>query len=407
MDVTTLVWIDATGFHYSDFPSFLTFVQTSYTNIYGSDTYLGADSMDGQWTTILAQALYDTAALGASAYASFTTATAQGVGLSKAVKLIGLDREVPTNSSVILTIIGTAGTTITNGIAVDILNQQWLLPTTVVVPTGGSINVTATAQNQGAVAAAANTVNGIFTPTLGWQTVNNAAAATIGEPVEEDGTLRARAAVSTANPSLTVLEGTYGSIANVTGVENVAVWENPGNTNDGNSQIPHSIFAVVQGGTLAAVAQAIQIHKTPGTTPWSGGGAISGNRQSQVVTDSKGVPITIGFYSPPDPAEIGVQVSLTTGTGWTTAFETVIAAQIAAIINDLGIGAGQQFGGFVRIIPLYAGVYVPNYVPSMYTVNGIEIQINSSGFVTSDIAINFTQLPSCSATPGVDVVFSV
>lgn len=402
--VASLAYIDSTGYHTADYPTFLAFVQQSYQGIYGSDVYLGADSMDGQWTAILAQALYDTAQLGQGVYNSFSPVSAQGTGLSRNVKINGLKRGIPTNSTVDLTIIGVTGTIITNGIAVDILNQQWVLPSPVSIPFSGTITVTATAQDPGAIQAEVNTITGIFTPTQGWQTVNNADAATPGAPVETDGQLRARQAVSTANPSLTVLEGTYGAVANVSGVEYTAVWENPAATSDANSQPSHSILVVASGGTIPDIAQAIQIHKTPGTYPWSGP-TYGGSNQSQVVYDSHGVPITIGFFQPPEPAEIGVQVTLTPGTGWTTDFETTIAAQVSAFINALGIGAGAQFGGFVRIIPLYSQVYVPNYVPTMYTITSIEIQINAGGFSSSDIAINFVQLPQTSPTVGVDVVF--
>lgn len=404
MDVTTLVYIDAAGYHFADYPTFLAFVQNAYIGIYGDDTYLGADSMDGQWTAILAQALYDTASLGAAIYNSFSPVSAQGVGLSRVVKINGLERDIPSNSSVALTIVGVAGTTITNGIAADILSQNWVLPVTVTIPSGGSITVTAIAQAQGAITAATNTITTIFTPTVGWQTVTNAAPATPGNPVETDGQLRARQAVSTANPSLTVLEGTYGAVANVSGVTQTAVWENFTSVLDANSQVAHSILVVVNGGDLTEVAQAIQIHKTPGTNPWSGPTA-SGHNQSQVVYDSEGMPVQIGFFQPPLAAEIGVQVTLTPGTGWTTDFETVIAAQIAAYINGLGIGTGSQFNGSVRLIPLYSFVYVPNYNPSMYVIDGIEIQVNSGGFGTSDIPINFVESPTCSPVVGTDVVF--
>lgn len=404
MDVSTLVYIDTTGYHYADYPTFLIWVQQQYQSIYGADVYLGADSMDGQWTAIFAKAIYDTAALGAADYASFSPATGQGTGLSKAVKINGLTRDVPTYSTVILTVVGIAGTTIVNGIAIDTLNQQWTLPTTVVIPSGGTINVTATAAVQGAINAVTNSVTGIFTPTLGWQTVNNAAAATPGSPIETDAQLRARQAVSTANPSLTVLEGTYGAVANVPDVTAVAVWENFTGSNDANSQLGHSIFVVVEGGDLNAVAEAIQIHKTPGTNPWSGPSAM-GHNQSVIVYDSRGMPVTIGFFQPAENATIGVQVSLTTGTAWTTDFETIIAAQVAAYINSLGIGAGSQFSGFISIIPLYAQVYVPGYTPNMYVISSVEIQKNSGGFSSSDITIGFTELPNCSAVPAVDVVF--
>lgn len=406
MTVADLVSIDSTGYHYADYPTFLAFVQDQYRQIYGADIYLGADSMDGQWTAILAQMLYDVATLGNSTYNSFSPSGAQGVGLSRVVKINGLERDIPTNSTCPVAIGGNAGTTITNGIAVDTLNQQWALPASVTIPFGGSITVTATAVDIGAINAAEDTITGIFTPTLGWQTANNAVAATPGAPVEQDGQLRTRQTVSTANPSKTVLEGTYGAVANTPGVQYTEVWENFTGSNDGNGQIAHSILVVVDGGNLTDVAQEIQIHKTPGTDPWSGPTHM-GHNQSQVVFDSRGMPVTIGFFQPPLTALIGVQISLTPGSGWTTDFETTIAAQVAAYINALGIGAGSQFDGFVRVIPLYSLVFVPNYVPTMYTVNSIEIQINGGGFGSSDIAIDYVSLPSCSVTPGVDIVFSV
>ena len=405
MAISDLVYIDATGYHFPDYPTILNYIQTGYQGIYGSDIVITPDSQDGQFLAFIAQAIFDAASFGSSTYNSFSPVTAQGVGLSRNVKINGLNRENPTFSTAILTIVGVAGTVITKGIAQDTLQQNWVLPSPTTIPMGGSINVTATAQTVGAINAAANTITTIFTPTLGWQTVNNAAAAaTPGAPIEEDGTLRARQIKSTANPSLTVLEGTYGAVANVAGVTNAAVWENDTGSDDANSQPAHSILVVVEGGTLSDIGQAIQIHKTPGTYPWSGP-TNAGHNQSEIVYDSRGMPITIGFFQPPLAAEIGVQVTLTPGVGWTTDFETTIAAQISAYINSLGIGAGAQNGGYVRLIPLYSLCYVPSYVPTMYVIDSIEIQINAGGFGSSNIPISYVQLPSCSATPGVDVVF--
>ena len=125
MAVTDLVYIDSTGYHFADYPSFLAYLTAQYQNIYGADVYLGSDSQDGQWLGIVAQALYDSAAYGASIYNSFSPSTAQGVGLSRNVKINGLRRQSATNSTVELTIGGTAFTTITNGSAIDSLQQIW------------------------------------------------------------------------------------------------------------------------------------------------------------------------------------------------------------------------------------------------------------------------------------------
>jgi uncharacterized phage protein gp47/JayE len=291
MDVTDLVWIDSAGYHFEDFPSFLSYLTTSYENIYGDDVYLGSDSQDGQWLGIIAQALYDTAALGASIYNSFSPSTAQGVGLSRVVKINGLRRQSATNSTVELAIGGTAFTNILNGIAIDELNQQWALPASVTIPMAGTITVTATAVVAGAVAALPSTINSIYTPTQGWQTVSNAAAATVGTAAETDAALRNRQATSTQIPAQTVFDATIGAVANLSGVIDVAPYENDTDSTNANGLPPHSISLVVQGGVDTEVAQTILDYKTPGTNTYG--------TTSIPLTDPKGYPRCCEFNRKP------------------------------------------------------------------------------------------------------------
>lgn len=396
MNVSTLVWIDATGYHYADYPTFLSWVQSQYQAIYGADIYLGADSMDGQWTAILAQALFDTAALGAQTYNSFSPATAQGVGLSRVVKINGISRDIPTNSSVVVTIVGVAGTVITNGIAIDTVSQQWLLPASVTIPGGGSIDVTATAQNQGAVAAAANTVTGIFTPTLGWQTVNNASSASPGSAVETDAQLRQRQALSTSIPAQTVIQATTSALANLVGVTQVAPYENTTGTTDGNGLPPHSVCFVVEGGSISDITNTIGLYKTPGTNTYASGT----NAQNETYDDPAGLPVPINFYNPAIPATIDVNITITPLTSsWSTAFETPIGVAISALIQGFGIGANI----------LYTQVFVAAYnaapVPGSYYVVSVAIQKNSGGYSSANIQLLFNEIPVCD--PVANVHFTI
>lgn len=402
MNVSDLVYIDSTGYHYADYPTFLSWVQSQYQAIYGSDIYLGADSMDGQWTAILAQALYDTAALGAQTYNSFSPVTAQGVGLSRVVKINGISRNVPTNSTVVLTIVGVAGTVITNGIASDSLSQQWLLPATVTIPSGGSIDVTATAQNQGAVNAAANTVTGIFTPTLGWQTVNNAAAAIPGSAVETDAALRIRQAQSTSIPALTVLQATVSALANLAGVTAVRAYENVTESTDGNGLPAHSVCFVVEGGSITDITNTIGFYKTPGTDTYASGT----NARNETYSDPAGLPVPINFYNPAISATIGVQITITPLTSaWDTSFEAPIAQAVAALVESYGIGGTilyTQLIGVVYSAPEYNGV-LP--IQGSFYVVSIQINKNGGSFSSANIALDFNEIPSCD--PTTDVTFTI
>ncbi len=387
-DISTLVYIDATGYHYPDYPTLLSWVQSQYQTIYGADVYLAADSQDGQLLAIWAKALYDTAALGASAYNSFSPVTAQGLGLSRLVKINGLTRKIPSFSTVVLTIVGTAGTVISNGIAADVLGQKWTLPLTVTIPGGGTITVTATAALVGFINADVATVTTIFTPTGGWQTVNNIAAATPGAAIESDAALRLRQAVSVANPSLTVFQGTLGAVANVPGVTKVSNgYENPTGSTDVNGIPAHSISVVVAGGADADVAQAIQVHKTPGC-------GTAGDTDV-LVYDSHGMPIHIKFARAV-VATILVRITLSAGIGWTTDFETPIAAAVSAVVN-----AGN-IGDTVLFTKLYAPAYL-NGAPQglTYTVATIELKKNAGAYAVANVALNYNEEAVCDPVTGV------
>jgi len=333
-NISDLVYIDSTGYHYASYPEFLAWITDSYKSIYGADVYLEADSQDGQFLAILAQGFYDTAALGASVYNSFSPVTAQGVGLSRVVKINGIDRSSASYSTVTLTIVGTADTVITNGVAQDTLEQNWLLPETVTIPISGTIDVIAVAQNIGFVTAEANTVTTIFTPTLGWQTVNNAAAATPGAAIETDAALRRRQILSTSIPAQTVFEASLGRVGSVEGVTKVYGWENPTGTTDSIDMPPHSINFTVVGGDGTDIANAIVSGKTPGTNPVGNTGPIT-------VYDDQGMPLDI-YYSEAVTATIEVVVTGTQGVGWSTDFETDIKQAVADYINALPIGSSIQ-----------------------------------------------------------------
>lgn len=203
-------------------------------------------------------------------------------------------------------LVGQAGATITNGAAKDANGVKWMLPATVTIPPSGTITVTATCATIGDISARAGTITQIATPALGWQSVTNPADAAEGAPVEKDAELRRRQTVSTALPSLTVLDGIIGAVANVTGVTRYVAYENDTGATDANGIPSHSISLVVEGGDATVIANAIAAKKTPGSGTY-GTTAI-------VVTDIYGRPIAINFFRP-TPAPIAATVAIKALTG--------------------------------------------------------------------------------------------
>ena len=375
--INNLVNISSAGYYVSDYPSFLAAITEQYQGIYGSDVYLGADSQDGQWLAIQAQAFYDTAQLGASVYNSFSPLTAQGVGLSRIVKINGLTRMPAAYSTVTLTVTGTVGLVITNGIAQDTLQQLWLLPSTVTIGSGGTATCLAVAATIGAVAAAETTITTIYTPTFGWTAVTNASPATPGVNVESDAALRIRQSISTGIPAQTPFESQIGRVGNVPGVESVFGWENYTDIEQSGTDVPPNsiciaVVAPTDTTTQYNIAAAIFSGKTPGC-------GLAGNLEDAItVYDSQGVPNAIQFVNAVQTT-IWVAITYSALNGWSsTTTIPLIQNAVAQYLNALPIGAE---------------IFASNlYAPALLLGTP-----QAGTFVISNIVIGKTDMPSSSS----------
>ncbi|MBN3822361.1 hypothetical protein G3O00_01855 [Burkholderia sp. Ac-20384] len=334
MTITTIApTIDANGISAPTYADIFAWLQTQYRAIYGADVYLDPDSQDGQLLGVFARALNDVNSSAVAIYNSYSPSSAQGAALSSNVKINGIRRQVASFSTADLTLVGQAGTTITNGAAKDANDVKWMLPVTVVIPPSGQITVTATCANIGAVTARSGAINQISTPTRGWQTVTNSSDAATGAPVEMDAALRQRQTVSTALPSLTVLDGIIGAVANTAGVTRYAMYENDKRVSDANGIPGNSISLVVEGGDAIAIAHAIATKKTPGADTYG--------TTSETILNRYGRPVTISFFRPTD-APISVAVSIKPLSGYTEAIGASVQSAIAAYIEGVAIGGGAS-----------------------------------------------------------------
>ncbi|EOT3440783.1 baseplate J/gp47 family protein, partial [Escherichia coli] len=203
--------VTAQGISAPDYQTILDTLTSYFRQIYGSDAYLEPDSKDGQMVALVALAVHDANNTAIEIYNSFSPTTAQAAALSSNVKINGITRKVATNSTADLLLTGTAGTTITNGSARDKNGIIWNFPASVAIGVDGTVLVTATCANSGSVAAMAGTITTINTPTRGWVSVTNPAAATVGTPAETDAELRIRQSQSVALPSITPFEALDGA----------------------------------------------------------------------------------------------------------------------------------------------------------------------------------------------------
>ena len=299
------------------------------------------------------------------------------------MKINGIARKGATNSTVDLLLTGTAGTSITNGTVKDTNNVIWRLPASVVVEVDGSATITATCSNSGAVAALAGTITTINTPTRGWTSVTNPAAATVGTPAETDAELRIRQGQSVALPSITPFEGVDGAIANVAGVTRHKLYENDTGATDSNGLPPHSISAIVDGGDVTDIAQTIRGNKGQGTATY---GATS-----VTVPDTYGNPHVISFSRSTDVPIYG-HITLKAFAGYTSQIGAQIQQAVADYVNGLTIGDSVLLSRIYS--PANLGV-VSGGNARYYDITELLIGKSSGSVAAENIVIAYNESASC------------
>lgn len=372
--------IDSTGITAPSYADIFASLQASYRLIYGADTDLDSDTQDGEWLGVIAQAIFDTNSQTIACYQNQSPATAQGAGLASNVKINGLTKEIASNSTADILLVGVAGTAVLNGLVSDGTNQ-WALPSSVTIPTGGQITVTATCQTLGAISAPAGTINQIVNPQRNWQTAVSSTDAAVGAPVETDSALRMRQSLSTALPAQTIIEGIYGALANLAGVQQLKIYENDQGFTDGNGIPGHMIAVVIEGGDAMAIANAIALKKDPGCGTFGS--------TSELVIDSAGMPNTIRF-SVPTQVPIDIYMTINPYNGYTSSTGTTIQDQLSDYITGLGINGTD---GFVFNAKLYSPANDTGSVQNTYNIVSMTARRDSNAFGTTDIPIAFNELP--------------
>jgi uncharacterized phage protein gp47/JayE len=387
----TAALISSTGISAPSFAAILTYLQGQYGSIFGSDAVLTPDTQDGQLLGVICQAISDANSAAINCYQSFSPLTAQGTALSVNVAINGIQRQQASYSTAPVELVGVAYTVIPNGVITDQNGNNWSLPSSVTIGSGGTVSTTATCQTLGAITAPEGTITVIGTPTLGWQSVTNTAAASAGQPVQTDAQLRQLQAASTTLPSLGVMDGIVGAIWNVPGVTAVASYTNPTSTTNADGLPAGAISLVVEGGSASAIAQAIATKKTPGVPTY-------GSTSVNVTVAWSSSPLQINFQSAAQQA-VRVSVTLNPLTGYTSAIGTEIQNAVANYINSLGIGQN------VMIPRLYvpaqlAGPFGTAAAASAndgltYEITQIQLAVGSGSFASSDITIPWNYMPTC------------
>ena len=305
---------------------------------------------------------------------------AGGVFLDALLSLLGSSRTPATYSSVLCTLTGIAGTSIPAGSQAYETGSGnmnvFQLAATTVIPAGGTANnVLFTAVNSGPVPAAAGTLTAIVSSVLGWETITNPLAATLGVTTQSDASARLFRQNTLAAQGTGLAQAIMSALYLTPGVTSLTFQENISDTVqviNNVSMAPHSLYTCVAG-TATSLAVATTLTNTK-----SGGCAYNngpGSRVMQPVVNQYSGQSILVLYDTPAFIQVNIVATvhaLTSVQNIQTAVQNAILTYAnGGIPGEPGFTVGQavspfQLAGAINI--LIPGLFVQEIQISIYSL---------------------------------------
>ena len=312
-----------------------------------------------------------------STTATVTTGLAHGFSTGNVVYIKGADQS---DYNILAQITVTGGTTFTYTVAGS--------PTTPATGTIEALEGTSASfesSTDGAIVGLAGTITEIETTISGWDFAENLIDADLGRDDETDAEFRTRREESLALLGAATFEAIRTALVNTTGVTGVTLLENDTGIIDGNGQVPHSINALVVGGTDNNIAQTLFDEKAAGIETI---GVESGN-----LTDSQGDSRTF-FFDRLTAVQIDIIVSVTKNTdpGEGPVFDTVNGseAQGETNIKTALVNYGNTLVSGNDVVNSYM-VSAVGTVEGMTTFS-VTARRDSDGFAATNVTIGITEI---------------
>lgn len=359
-------------------------VEGEYLSVFGSDFVIDPNTPQGVLIAAEVSARQSVARNNATLANQINPNVAGGVFLDAIWALTGGSRLPATPSTVTATIAGVAGTLVPAGSqAQTAAGDVFQLTSGVTIPGGGSIDGIFQSVASGPIPIGAGALNQIVTNVIGWETVTNATAGTVGQSTETDAASRLRRRQTIGIQSKTTAQAVMSRVMAVTGVKSMTFLENIATTTQTIqtiSMVRNSIWACVSGGVDADVALALLQSKSAGTA-FNGGTSVS-------VTDPVSGQAYTVLFDRPTAVPILIRVTVRANSSVSNPTAAVVQA-----VTDYANGLVDGEAGLVvgeDVSPFEIGAAVNYQVPALY-VKQVEVATVASGVyqtTTLDIAIN-------------------
>ena len=289
--------------------------------------------------------------------------TAEGVWQDALGYIYFLTRKVAQPTLVTVTCSGLQGTEIPAGAQMrDDEGVRYELTSTVTIPAGGSVDGIFQALEAGPIECPAGTLSTIVTVIPGWDTGVNAAAGVVGRNRESQVDFENRRFASVAKNSHGSVFSLQGALADLDGVVDCQVIENPTSatvTKHGVSIPSHSVAISIYGGQDSAIAQTIYEKKDAGC------GTTGNATVTHTATEAGNAVYTYSIVRPtPTDVHIEVEINKTQQTS-----ATVEQDVIDAIIGDF---TGNDSNSGNTRVGLAQTVYASRFSVAVIKTAGVQ-----------------------------------
>ena len=260
-----MLQILSTGLEIERLDAILTRLSQSMRDIYGSDINIDPDTPDGQMIGIFSQACADINEIISGVYAMSDPTKAVGVWLDIQLKYVGLTRNRQEYSYLNnVTITATNGTVIPSGFTVTDENGVEWQSTSQATVTGSSTSMQFRSSQYGGFNIGSGKELIPKNIILGVQSVITTTNSLLGRLQESDESALMRFLRSYSINNLDDAEGLEASLLSIDDVRDAKVYENYTGSIDARGVEPHSINAIVIGGSDEDIANRIVRKKSLG-----------------------------------------------------------------------------------------------------------------------------------------------
>lgn len=374
-------YINTSGVIVPDTENLQSEVEQEYKDTFGEDLDVTPETPQGRLIELDTRMRSEVLQCAANIANVINPNLSYGMFLDAIASLTGCFRRQATRSEVMATLGGTPGTTIpANSLATtEDYSKVFVLSQSVTLDETGTATATFYSQEYGDIKLEAGELNTIKTGVLGWETITNNSAATVGRKKETDSELKERR-INTLFSGRSFVGDIKSYLLSVEDVKSVALYNNYKlvSTNiKGVTVDPKSVFVCVYGGDDQEIGMALYKSTAPGC-------GFSGNTNVIVTDPWCNHQYQVSFHRPTEiEIDVKVYAKVDTGSGDVTGAikQSILDYQDGKVANIDGLQIG------VAVSPFEIASAINIEVPRVFVQ---QVQVAKHGETLSIESIDIT-----------------